>query len=160
MSMTDGLVSTSLVAILLDRIRCLVHIGFFCCRRFLYRVSADAEAAGKHVGDGERKVTTVLVAGARMSKSLHLTRCWKRADPDHLKTVLVENGLHNFSGCRPTLPNPGHIRSKWPWMWSMGQPWPNSGRAPLDCARLRRFWAVLGGTRLDFARARPTFGRC
>ncbi|CAD7927438.1 unnamed protein product [Amoebophrya sp. A120] len=108
--------------VVLDRLRCFVHIMlllFLLPVSFLYAVynyclvSFDENSA-QHLSfrkmkklmarsvrnkqDGEK--ITILVTGGKMSKALHLARCLKRADPKKISIVLVETKKYWVSGAR------------------------------------------------------------
>lgn len=110
------LVPTSLDVVLMDRIRCLVHIALlvmlipasclyaafaYCKETFMKSGSSKTSADERKTAVGnEKQVITVLVTGAKMSKSLHLARCLKRADPERVKIVLIEIEKYWLSGSR------------------------------------------------------------
>merc|ERR1719210_2267241 len=102
----------------MDRIRCVMHMAVlllltllsFAYAVFAYWKELTNDGFGSFSSstceDDESKSamtkeqTTVLVTGAKMSKSLHLARCLKRADPENVRIILVEIGKYWLSGSR------------------------------------------------------------
>jgi hypothetical protein len=90
--------------ILLDRLRCAVHIILLLALTpvtMLYAAyhmilkAAPAKAEGVA---GEQR--TILVTGGKMSKALHIARCLKKADPANVRIVLVDTHKYWCSGSR------------------------------------------------------------